>query len=309
MAKYVPDITSVRWLIIADGRYVRPDEESKDSEVDDALSTNKCPFCPGNENMTTEEIYRIGTGTGFDPGWEVRVIPNKYPITDIHEIIIHSPKEEDLHHLTKDHLIKVFQTYRNRYNQHSSKGQVIIFCNRGEHAGASIKHPHSQLVVIPDQINISSLSLETIDNIVEQNEYFNLFCPDFSQWPYEAWLSSARKDSLFGEVTDDEIGTLAEMYIRLMFRLEEIHKTKSKTGHEFSYNFYIYPKKNWYIRIIPRFVYRAGFELGTGLSVNPFDPADAAADLRGEAVVDSCKTQEDEVARLKNKLKEFGIEE
>lgn len=308
MAKYVPDITSDRWVIIADGRDARPDE-NKEKDAVEIDNTKKCPFCPGNESMTTEEVYRVGKGHGVENGWEVRVIPNKYPITDIHEIIVHAPCEDDLHHLPKDHLIKIFQTYRNRYNQHSSKGQVVIFCNRGEHAGASIEHPHSQLVVLPYQINISSLSLETIDNIVEQNDDFTLFCPDFSQWPYEAWLSSAKKDSVFGEVTDDEIESLVKMYTRLMERLENIHKTKNKTGREFSYNFYIYPKKNWYIRIIPRFVYRAGFELGTGLSVNPYDPADVAADLRGEVEDYSCKTQEDEVVRLKNKLKALGIEE
>jgi galactose-1-phosphate uridylyltransferase len=52
----------------------------------------------------------------------------------------------------------------------------------------------------------------------------------------------------------------------------------SKEG--FSYNFYIHPKESWYIRIIPRFVHRAGFELGTGLSVNVVDPVEAARALR-----------------------------
>jgi len=104
-----------------------------------------------------------------------------------------------------------------------------------------------------------------------------------------------------------------------MSRLEVLHETKSKTGRGFSYNFYIYPKKKWYIRIIPRFVYRAGFELGTGLSVNVTDPMEAAAALRtadiAEAVnnIHSVKQaqeiieeKQDEIDQLKNKLEELG---
>ncbi len=50
---------------------------------------------------------------------------------------------------------------------------------------------------------------------------------------------------------------------------------------DFAYNYYIYPGHNWYLRIIPRFVHRAGFELGTGLNVNIVDPAEASLELRG----------------------------
>jgi hypothetical protein len=50
---------------------------------------------------------------------------------------------------------------------------------------------------------------------------------------------------------------------------------------EFGYNYYISPREDWYLRIIPRFVHRAGFELGTGLSVNVVEPADAAMAYKG----------------------------
>src|SRR3989338_3257440 len=143
MAKYVPDVSSSRWVIIADSREKRPDENhvGRGEDYVQPAPTDKCPFC----------------GVPGEPGWKVRVIPNKYPITDTHEVIIYSPTEEDLHHLPKQHINQVFQTFRQRFIEHSKEGQVIIFCNRGEHAGASIEHPHSQLVVLPNQINISAL--------------------------------------------------------------------------------------------------------------------------------------------------------
>ncbi|MDP4011251.1 MAG: DUF4931 domain-containing protein [Candidatus Roizmanbacteria bacterium] len=324
MSKYVPDISSRRWVIIADGRENRPDENHVGrGEVNDQNDTDKtCPFCEGNEKMTPTELYRVGKGVAGEPGWDVRVIPNKYPITDFHEVIIHSPKEDDLHHLSKDHIIKVFQTFRQRFNEYSKKGQVIIFCNQGEHAGMSIEHPHSQLVLLPNQINLSTLEQEPLDNIVEENTFFNMYCPDFSQWPYEVWIAPKVENTFFGDITDEEIVDLVDMYVRLMSRLEVMHETKSKTGKDFSYNFYIYPKEKWYMRIIPRFVYRAGFELGTGLSVNVTDPKEAAVELRGEnanRVAFNAKRysgemkrekiieeKQDEINLLKSKLEELG---
>jgi UDPglucose--hexose-1-phosphate uridylyltransferase len=176
-----------------------------------------CPFCPGNELESGNEVYRVGGGEPDTPGWEVRVIPNKFPITDFHEVIIHSPDDvKDLHELTEEHLVKVFQTYRERFNFYKDKGHVLLFCNRGDRAGASILHPHSQLVVIPSQINLDSLQKEPMNNLVEENNFFNIYCPDFSQWPYEVWLAPKKDGSLFGDITDEEIVDLVDIYIPLM---------------------------------------------------------------------------------------------
>ena len=86
MAKYVPDIKTQRWVIVAPARKGRPDDAKPAKSV--------CPFCTGNEALTPPEVYRIGGGEKDKPGWKVRVVPNKFPITDIHEVIIHSPDNE-----------------------------------------------------------------------------------------------------------------------------------------------------------------------------------------------------------------------
>jgi UDPglucose--hexose-1-phosphate uridylyltransferase len=290
MAKYVPDIMSRRWVILSENRTNRPNAEGNEKKVEN-------PFKEGNEKLSGPEVFRIGEGEPDTKGWDVRVVPNKYPITDFHEVIIHSPSEtKDLHELPLKHLEKVFQAYRQRFNFYKEKGQVLIFCNRGEHAGASIEHPHSQLVVIPSQINLDTLQREPLNNIVRENNFFNIYCPDFSQWPYEVWLAPKMQNTLFGDITDEQITDLAEIFQKVMIRLQELHHTRNKTKEGFSYNFFIHPKENWYMRIIPRFVYRAGFELGTGLSVNVTDPKDAARELRGK---------EEEIDRLVSKLKEL----
>lgn len=282
MAKYVPDVKTQRWVIIAPARTKRPDESSAQAP---SPAASVCPFCAGNESATPPELYRIGPGEKDKPGWLVRVVPNKYPITDIHEVIIHSPSDtDDIEHLQLAQVTQILTAYRDRYRAHENDGQVLIFCNHGFHAGASLKHPHSQLVVVPKQINLDSLSREPIANIVEENTYFVTYCPDFSQWPYETWITPKIEGTRFGDTQDSELTDLAAILQKVLQKMEKIYigstiKPKDRSDNMFVYNYYIYHGINWFIRIIPRFIHRAGFELGTGLNVNVVDPMEAAKEL------------------------------
>lgn len=286
MSKYVPDILSRRWVIISDHRVNRPDDVAKKSS-----KKQVCVFCEGNEDLTPMETFRIGKGEKGKKGWKVRAIPNKFPITDLHEVIIHSPDHnKDIDTSNIDDVVNLFQAYKDRFNFYKKRGQVLIFCNHGEHSGASLIHPHSQLVVIPTQINLDTLTQEPLNNIVETNKFFYVYCPDFSQWPYEVWIAPKtafdanipdNKKQVFGDITDEEILDLAEIFQKTLKSLKKIAEKNNLTLNTFSYNYYIYPKENWYLRIIPRLVHRAGFELGTGLSVNVIDPTRAATELKG----------------------------
>lgn len=275
MAKFVPDAQSKRWSVIAAERMGRPEE------LQGGERAKKCPFCPGNEDLTPPELFRIG---GEGSSWKVRVFPNKYPITDFHEVIVHSPDDtKDIELLDIEQVKLVLTAYRERYLTNVRNGQVLIFCNHGESAGASLRHPHSQLVVIPNQINLDVVVREPINNVISQNSYFVTYCPDFSQWPYEVWIAPKILGTTFGEIKDEEIsdlaGILQEVLIKLRDRFLKKLTPNVAKEEEFTYNYYIYPGKDWYIRIIPRFVHRAGFELGTGLTVNIKDPKDAAREL------------------------------
>lgn len=281
MAKYVPDVKTQRWVIISEARTKRPDQGSTPVS---GTAQSVCPFCPGNEAHTPPEVYRIGGGEKDKEGWQVRVIPNKFPITDIHEVIIHSPSDtDDIEHLPLEQVGRIMTAYRDRYRAHEPDGQVLIFCNHGFHAGASLKHPHAQLVVVPKQINLDSLYREPIANIVEENTYFTTYCPDFSQWPYEVWIAPKEVGKKFGDTTDTELPDLAKVLQTVLKKLEQIYlvspiKPKDR-DNAFVYNYYIYHGTNWFIRIIPRFIHRAGFELGTGLNVNVVDPLEASKEI------------------------------
>ena len=67
-----------RWIIIATERGKRP----TDFIIEESLSKGGfCPLCPGNEKTTPPEVHRIGDPhqPPNSPGWQIRVVPNKYP--------------------------------------------------------------------------------------------------------------------------------------------------------------------------------------------------------------------------------------
>lgn len=287
MAKFVPDVNTRRWVVIAPSRAKRPDELSEKKENPYSVVNKEgynyhegCPFCLGNENQTPPEIQREVNGEENNKHWKVRVVPNKYPITDVHEVIIHSPDHlKDIVDFELDQVVALLKVYRKRYNVLSEKGTVMIFNNKGPVSGESLVHPHSQVVVIPKQINLDALTLEPVENIVHENSDFITFCPDFSQWPYEVWVARKqccekghKEGCRFGAISDQEIIGLAKA-------LQTTLKKLTTKFPDLSYNYYIYSHGCWYLRIIPRLTDRAGFELGTGLSVNTVDPAFACKEL------------------------------
>jgi len=288
MSKYVPDISSRRWVIISPQRSRRTGQDGKKF---------RCPLCEGHEEDTPPEVFRFGKGDANKEGWRVRVVPNKFSITDIHEVIIHSPDHaKNIEDLPLDQVKLIFNAYRQRYNFYRKRGQVYIFCNQGEHAGASLTHPHSQLVVIPSQINLDVLTREPLNNIIDENRFFHVYCPDFSQWPYEVWIVPKIEGKFFGDMTDEEIDDIIPIVQNIIRKIKKIYEKSSFNRRPFGYNYYIYPKENWYLRIIPRFVHRAGFELGTGLQVNVVDPIEAATQLKG---------LEEKIKHVMKKLKRY----
>lgn len=288
MAKFVHDSKTKRWVIVVPSRINRPhDNDPIPSDKSFHSQTPaKCPFCPGAEKLNTE-VFRIGGEPG-DTHWRILVMANKYPITDYHEVIVHSPNHDHgLADLPLSQVELILQVYRQRFLYHTQAhhGQVMIFNNHDVHAGASIKHPHSQVVVVPNNISLEILPKEPIKNIVKATDHFTLYCPEFSQWPYELWIAPKKLGYNFGHISDEEITDLAPL---LQNSLAFIIKKFSQPGamhqagsdNDVPFNFYISHDDDWYIRIIPRLIHRAGFELGTGLSVNVVDPATAAEEYK-----------------------------
>lgn len=246
-----------QWVISAPKRSKRPDQSSH--------APIACPFCPGREKQEPS-LYRVG-GTGDDSNWEVRVIANKYPFAPIHEVIVHSPDHsKNFDTLPLGHTEEIIKAYRQRYNYYRDEGSVFIMQNHGEQSGESLSHPHSQLVVIPKEVELLVPSIPLHDGDIHPIEHFTIFCPKTSQWPDEVWIAPIHGGRDFGEITDEEIKNFSFALARLIEILDLRH------GREFPFNFYISPWKNWYLRIIPRLKRLGAFELGTNVYVNTGDP-------------------------------------
>lgn len=250
------------WVVLAPRRAKRHDIAHEKSFT--------CPFCPGREGEDPE-VFRIGPK---GENWEVRVIKNKFSFAPIHEIVIHSPDHhKNFDELPLDQVVRIVSAYKERYLAHQKEGAVYIFNNHGQEGGESIPHPHTQLVVLAPKL------LDQIQPLVSSDEYyetpyFKLFCPDTSQWPDEIWIAPKRKDTTFGEIEDVELSDLAVTLQRIIQLFDMRH------GHEFPYNFYIYPGKNWYLRLMPRVKSLGGFEVGTGIFVNTQDPKETLRFIR-----------------------------
>lgn len=253
-----------KYVISAPRRAVRPDAAKG--------ATPECPFCPGSTGNESE-VYRVG-GEAPDTRWQVKVIPNKFPFAPIHEVIIHAPDHhKNIDELPISHVRLLLQTYRQRFNTYRENGLVYIFHNRGFAAGESVMHPHTQLAVIPSDTTVSTPPLLPIPERAIHTPFFSIFCPYDSEWPDEMWVAPIKSAGLFGDIKDEAIDDLAFVLQRLIYILTLRH------GHEFSFNFYIYPKEKWYIRLIPRQKTLGGFELSSGIMVNTQKPEETFAFL------------------------------
>lgn len=166
------DPLSNNWTIMALSQGRRPQDFWLSQEQ---VAESFCPFCSGHESRTPIEVYahRPAGSAPNQPGWEVRVIPNKVPALGIegeltsraeglydcmsgigaHELIIETPQHGiRMSDLSLDHLTEVFKAYRLRMldlRNDSRFRYIFIFKNWGIGSAANICHSHSQLIAVP----------------------------------------------------------------------------------------------------------------------------------------------------------------
>ena len=324
-----------RWVIISTDRAQRPGQIETCPEETNGKG---CPFCAGRENLTPPEIFawRPANTRPNTPGWEVRVVPNKYPALRVegeldkhgcgiydrmngigaHEVIIETPDHaKRLEEQPQESVAKVFEAYKLRIADLSRDMRIkyiLVFRNEGRAAGASLAHPHSQLIATPvtpkrvkEELNGSAAYFQYKDRciycdilrqeiaerirVVYENELFVSFCPFASRFPFELWVLPKKHHADYGSISTDETRVLADMMIVTLGKL-------AKALNRPQYNFVLHtspvrwPRKDywrtiefdyhWHIEIMPRLTQIAGFEWGTGFYINPTSPEDAAKYLQ-----------------------------
>ena len=173
---FVPELrkdpVTGRWVIISTDRQKRPNDFI--FERARTIGKDGCPFCPGHEGLTPPEVmaYRNGSAPN-SPGWELRVVPNKFPVLQVegqfdrsgegmfdrmngigaHEVIIDTPHHDRSFALMSEPEIeRVLWAYRERMldlKRDSRLRYILVFKNQGAAAGATLEHTHSQLIALP----------------------------------------------------------------------------------------------------------------------------------------------------------------
>lgn len=325
-----------RWVIISTERSQRPTDLPV---AEEPPHKKECPFCAGHENETPPELFsfRSPQSASNTPGWDVRVVPNKYPALKyegeieklgegmydkmngfgVHEVIIETPDHKlNLEDQPVGGIAKVLETYKLRLEaliQDDRLRSVLIFKNVGREAGASLEHPHSQLIatpVLPKRIkerlkgaqnyynekercvfcDILSEEKKIKERLVYENESFVAFCPYASNFPFEIWVLPKKHHPDFQETSLPEMSHLADC---LKIALRKLTKVLHKPQYNYVLNTGPVRKArkgqrrttldkdfHWHIEIMPRMTRIAGFESGSDLYINPMMPEAAAQYLR-----------------------------
>jgi UDPglucose--hexose-1-phosphate uridylyltransferase len=305
------DELSGRWVLLAPGRAARP--HTSRSSAPDASGADACPFCTGNEQLTPPEVYRTGGGAPDAPGWSVRVVPNLYPIvggagagpgaTGAHEVVVLSPAHEaSFARLDRQQATDVLTVLRDRARHHLAAGRafVQVVINHGRAAGASIEHPHAQIValdLVPPAVAQAverfedaghDLVMADLDRAGDDLRLLDgpvaAWCPQAGSAPYELRIALRSPGSGFDEAGDGDIRVLAETTRSVLARLA------AATG-DAPYNLVVHTAPpglsdksfHWYVEVQTRLAVVAGFEQGTGILVNTVPPELAARELREAA--------------------------
>lgn len=314
-----------RWVIISEERKNRPCVF--ETHITTTENAGCCPFCPGNESSTPPEILVYKTKQ--NQNWQVRVVSNKYPALKIeckselkkeglynfiegvgaHEVIIETPSHtEHPADMEISELDLVFKAYKERILDLKKDPRfkyILIFKNHKTLAGATLEHPHSQLIALPmipirveqeiegaKKYSVSKNSCAFCDiieqekklgkRIITENENFITLAPFASRFPYETWILPKKHLCHFEQITEQEINRLSRIiktYMSLLKNLLDdppfnlmIHTSPLAEAGNSHFH--------WHIEIFPNLAKAAGFEWGSGFYINSIPPETAAQNLR-----------------------------
>jgi len=310
-----------RWVTVVAERAQRPSDFAPRIAQVESDPDRPCPFCPGNEESTPPALESYGR----DGKWVVRVVPNRYPAffgedsmavrnlgpvhvqaaaSGIHEVLVISPEHgESWADLDDRDAALVMSVMRDRFAEHAQMAHVRYtqaIVNQGREAGASLAHPHGQLLGMPfvpgeilDEerafarfdggcILCTTAEAELADGsrIVNADDACVVVCPFWSGTPYELLIIPRRHESHLQDTPADELPAVGIGIRNALTNLRDL------LG-DVAYNlvFHTAPHRHdgpfhWHAHVWPKLVTTAGFEMGTGVLINITPPEVAAQELR-----------------------------
>jgi UDPglucose--hexose-1-phosphate uridylyltransferase len=316
-----------RWVTIVAERAERPTDFAPRNRVIEADPDRPCPFCPGNEEASPPALETYDR----DGNWAVRVVPNLYPAffgdepmavthhgpvfvqaaaSGIHEVLVlsreHAASWADLD--DRDAGL-VMAALRDRFEDHARNSRVRYtqaIVNYGREAGASLAHPHGQLLgmpFVPGEIleeeagfarfegsclmcTTAEAELSDGSRVVYEDDRMVVVCPYWSGTPFELLAIPRTHESHLQQAAPVDLVAMGRGLRTVLAQL------RASLG-DIAYNmvFHTAPHRHeglfhWHAHIWPKLVTVAGFERGTGVMINIVPPEYAAQELR-RAVVTS----------------------
>ncbi len=338
MSELRQDLTSGDWVMLAPGRAARPKFLDAKRPVRKPTPKRACPF----EDLERSGNWPLIAAYPDEKHWRIAVIPNKYPAIERSEAcsvpfrygIYHARTAVGTHRLliTRDHdrpfaalapadaarVLGVLRDMHAAAAKDECAAYVSSFYNYGPAAGASVWHPHYQILTLP------IVPAHAAHSLRGANEYFKKFnrcvrcdiiaverkkrvrvvgetahaiaiAPYAAKHPFEVNVLPKRHWASFRETPAETVGSVARL-------LQDVLRRMKKYLNDPDLNFFIhdtpldgraYPHHHWHIEIVPRVSIDAGFEFSTGIEINIVDPDEAAAHLSGKGARRGGKKEKD----------------
>jgi UDPglucose--hexose-1-phosphate uridylyltransferase len=310
-----------RWVVVSVDRAERPAAFAPRTASVQADTSRPCPFCPGNEESTPPALETYGSSGS----WLVRVVPNLYPAFEgdqpfvvehrgpiftqataggIHEVLVLSPDHGGgWDRISEEQAGLVMAAIRDRIEEHSAipglrYSQAIV--NAGREAGASVEHPHGQLLgmsFVPRELAEEQagfarfagrcLLCTTVDaeenarhRVVYADERVLVVCPFWSGTPFEMLVIPRVHGPHLHRASPADLVAVGRSLRQVLSQMRD------RLG-DVAYNivFHSAPYRapepyHWHVHIWPKLTTQAGFELGTGVLINIVAPEQATEELR-----------------------------
>jgi len=268
------------WVVVTPWRQDRPNKPA-----------GQCPFCPGGLEA---------------PGpYDVRCIPNRWPALPDgrHEVILHSPRHgatfPDLGQAGAARVIELWSERTVRLGARDDVGYVFVFENRGLAVGATIDHPHSQILAFGEVPPIPLTELSQADCplcrppadelVVARYPSWLTHVPRAPSWPYEMVIAPRRHVADLPDAGRDLRAELGQVLIECLNRLGHVlgqaepyllwfhqRPADGRDWHAAHLHLHLAPM----LRAPGTIRHLAAAEFGAGVFFDPVDPLAAAASLR-----------------------------
>jgi len=316
------------WVAIASRRAKRPEELIIKNQKRKIISKKNCPF--ENPQKSGNKPPVLTKYLPNQKNWFLQIFENKYPAFQpifesikekkvgpyivmngygYHELLVLRDHYKSLADYSAKELSVIFLALQERYRQLAQDKKIkyiSIFHNWGRTAGASIYHPHLQIIAIPVvpshlrcslsdsyhywqknhlclHCEINKFELKEKDRILIKEKNVIAFSPFISVEPFAIRIIPIKHISHFEETPKEIINSTAIVLEKTLKILKKklnnpdfnlfIHT--APTVEENKYNCY-----HWHIEIIPKISISAGFELSTGIEITTIDPDEGVKFLK-----------------------------